>query len=62
MVDCTRPERLSSLRDTASNLTVYDILLLINFKSGNYVEILTRLGGAVRRQRPERERQLVLTS
>jgi len=44
---------LSSLRDIASILTAYDILLIIDCKSTYYVEILTKLGGAVCRQRPE---------
>jgi hypothetical protein len=45
------------LSDTASNLTAYDIVLIIDFKPAYYLNILTRLGGAVCRdvcrQRPE---------
>jgi hypothetical protein len=48
-----RPGGLSFLRDVASNHTAYDIVLVIDCKSAFYVEILTRLGGAVCRQRPE---------
>jgi len=44
-----RPNCLHSLRYTASNLTIYDIYLLIDCKLAYYVEILTMLGGAVRR-------------
>ena len=48
-----RPACLHSLRDTASNLTIYDILLIIDCKLAYYVEILTMLSGAVSRRRPE---------
>jgi hypothetical protein len=48
-----RPACLHSLRDTATNPTIYDILLIIDCKLAYYVEILTTLGGDVCRETSE---------
>jgi hypothetical protein len=48
-----RPVCLSSWRDIASNLTIYDILFITDCKLAYYVEILTMLCGAVCRERSE---------
>ena len=48
-----RPACLHYLRDITSNLTIYEILLIIYCRLAYYAEILTMLGGDVCKERPE---------